>query len=350
MPTSLDSTLCERGALQGTSITVLNFEKAMLSRADALAWVSAHGAALEAEIDRAGGVLLRGLTALRDASDFDETISLVAPHQRDYVGGTSPRTVVRRRIMTATDTPPAWSIALHQEMAYTRTPPDRIAFFCERPAAAGGQTTVGDMAQVLTKIPQAFRQRCEAHGVQLRRTIPSMASAHLKPGFQKDWVETFGSADRRQVERVVAQRGWHCSWLEDGESLQVWQDVVPPATALRGHDVQAWRNFVHFFSPICMMAWALEDGRVDDYEALSQARTNAPHMLDAMFYGNGEPIAETDCLQVFSLLRRSEVAVDMLPGDLMILDNVRYAHGRRAFEGPRSVFVALYDVPVTPRQ
>jgi TfdA family taurine catabolism dioxygenase TauD len=31
------------------------------------------------------------------------------------------------------------------------------------------------------------------------------------------------------------------------------------------------------------------------------------------------------------------------PGDLMLVDNVRTAHGRESFEGPREVLVAMAD-------
>ena len=35
---------------------------------------------------------------------------------------------------------------------------------------------------------------------------------------------------------------------------------------------------------------------------------------------------------------------DMLPGDLLLVDNIRTAHSREPFEGPRQVLVAMADV------
>ncbi|WP_170235579.1 TauD/TfdA family dioxygenase [Verticiella sediminum] len=313
------------------------------TREETLEWLAGHVHDIEATLDREGGVVLRGLTCLADADAFDEAISVVAPHQHDYVGGTSPRTVVRRKVMTATDTPPGWSIALHQEMAYTARPPDRIAFFSEQPAAHGGQTTIADMRKVLGRIPRGFRDLCERHGLQLRRAIPSPENAHLKPGFQKPWTEVFATQDKREVDRIVGEKGWQAQWQADGEILHVWQDLVPP---VRRHPVTgeyAWSNFAHFFSPVCMMAWALQDGRVDEYEALAHARRHNPQMLDTMVLGNGDPVPEADALHVYRILHEAEHPAALLPSDIMILDNIHYAHGRRAFSGPRSVLVSLFD-------
>jgi hypothetical protein len=165
---------------------------------------------------------------------------------------------------------------------------------------------------------------------------------HLKPGVQKPWTEVFGTTDKQEAERIVAARGWTCSWYND-ETLHVSQDILPPCRthAVTGEEV--WSNFAHFFSPICMMTWALEDGRVTDYEEIARARTQNPEMLDAMLFGNGEMLPEQDCLDVFRILRQAELPLSLRPGDLIILDNLHYAHGRRAFAGNRRVLVSLFS-------
>lgn len=307
-----------------------------------LDWFADHAEEIETTLDHSGAILIRGLPAMRDAGDFDAAISVVAPQQLDYVGGTSPRSVVHRRIMTATDLPPRYSIPLHQEMAYLATPPERIAFFCQHPASYGGQTTVTDMRAVVGAIAADFRAQGEARGIQLRRVIPSRATMHLKPGVQKPWDEVFSTCDRHEVDEIVAKKGWRSSWV-DGDTLHMWQDVLPPTRLHPVTNEAAWSNFAHFFSPICMMAWALEDGRVQDYEAIANARLNNPEMLDAMFFGDGSMLPEPDCLDVFRHLRHAEVALDMVPGDLLILDNLHYGHGRRPFSGPRQVLVSMFN-------
>jgi hypothetical protein len=39
--------------------------------------------------------------------------------------------------------PPSVDIKLHQEMAYLKHYPAKIAFYCHRPVAGGGETIIG---------------------------------------------------------------------------------------------------------------------------------------------------------------------------------------------------------------
>ncbi|CAN5610541.1 TauD/TfdA family dioxygenase [soil metagenome] len=309
-----------------------------------LAWLEASREAIKAAVNSSGGIVIRGFTCLKDAHDFDAAISVIAPEQLDYVGGTAPRTTVLRRVMTANDLPPRWSIPLHQEMSYTATPPDNISFFCQTAASREGETTVADMRKVLKHVNPAFLAQCREHGVQLRRVMPSHATKHLKPGIQKTWNDVLGTDDPAEAERIVAAKGWRSNWIE-GDILHVWQDVIK---ATKVHPVtreEVWANVAHYWSPACQMTWALEDGRIDDYEEIADARKHRPHMLDSMFFGNGEQIPEQDCLDVFRIHRQAELPLMLQESDMVILDNIHYSHGRRPYEGTRRVLVAMFNKP-----
>jgi hypothetical protein len=302
---------------------------------------------IDASLYKHGGLLVRGFDQLRTAEDFERVILEVTPDLRDYIGGTSPRMTVRGKILTATYVPPSWSIPLHQEMAYTQNPPGRITFFCERPAALGGHSTVGDMRLALEKINPAIRRKFDRFGLQLRRTLPSYQTLHLKPGVQKPWPEVFGVNEPSVVESIVAAKGWRAEWI-DGDTLQLWQDLLP---AIKNHPVTGepiWCNQAHFFAPVCMMAWAQEDGRITDYNAIAKARASTPEMLDNIFFGNGEPLPDNDALHVYRVLRKIERPISLKRGDILMLDNLILAHGRTAFTGERSILVALADAPVRP--
>jgi hypothetical protein len=95
---------------------------------------------LSSQLDEHGGVMLRGFNCIHSSDDYQKILDVIAPDLMEYVGGTTPRKVVNGRIMTATEIPGEYSIPLHQEMSYTNNSPDRIAFFCEIPAAEGGET------------------------------------------------------------------------------------------------------------------------------------------------------------------------------------------------------------------
>jgi hypothetical protein len=60
-------------------------------------------------------------------------------------------------------------------------------------------------------------------------------------------------------------------------------------------------------------------------------------------FGNGDAIG-ADVVQVINEVYEAHTAREPWQGgDLMLVDNVRTAHGREPFEGPREVLVAMAD-------
>jgi hypothetical protein len=60
-------------------------------------------------------------------------------------------------------------------------------------------------------------------------------------------------------------------------------------------------------------------------------------------FGNGDPIGE-DVVQVVNEVYEAHTARDpWQDGDLLLVDNIRTAHSREAYEGPREVLVGLAD-------
>ena len=58
-------------------------------------------------------------------------------------------------------------------------------------------------------------------------------------------------------------------------------------------------------------------------------------------FGNGTPITTGELDEVRRAYRATEVVNPWQQGDLLILDNILVAHGRKSFHGPRRVLVAM---------
>jgi hypothetical protein len=304
-------------------------------------WLGQVRRDLDRALLEAGGVCLRGFDHIATAADFSAIMSTIAPELMDYVGGTSPRDAIHGKVMTATKLPPTFSIPLHQEMSYTDGFPAEVAFFGAKPPTEGGETTTGDMRRLTRALDPAVRERfTQKGGVQLRRTLPCPESLHKKPGVAKSWAEAFGTSERGAAERIADARGWRIDWLEDG-SAQLWQEIRPVTTrhSLTGEEL--WFNQVHIFSPCCTAQWARDDGRLAEAAAIERAVAEAPHLLDRVFHGDGSEVSEEDALYLYELHRRFTVPHRWLRGDVLLLDNILFGHGRRTFAGERSIMVAL---------
>lgn len=309
--------------------------------AEILDWLAGAAGHLERTLLEAGGVCLRGFDGIATAADFAAVMAVAVPELMDYVGGTSPRDTIHGKVMSATKLAPSFSIPLHQEMSYTDAFPVEIAFFCAQPPDQGGETTTGDMRVLTRALDPAVRERfARRGGVQLRRTLPSPDSLHKKPGVQKSWHEVFGTDERDAAERIATTRGWRVDWLDDG-SVQLWQEVRPFTIRhpLTGDEVCF--NQVHFYSPHCTLQWARDDGRTAEAAAIERAFAEAPQILDRIFHGDGAEVSAEDALYVYGLHRRFAVPHRWVRGDVLLLDNILFGHGRRAFAGERGIQVAL---------
>lgn len=292
-------------------------------------------------LDSHGALLFRGLKAIETAADFELLCQTDNDELRDYIGGTSPRKVEHGRVMQATETPPRWSIPLHQEMAYAEDLPAKITFFCERPASgAGGESCVGDMRLALNMIPDHIRRDFDRWGLELVRSLPSPDRLAEKPGVKKSWVEVFDTESKTEVDQIAASRNWNAEW-KAGDTLQLSQGILDPVVTHPRTGESIWCNQAHFFSPATMIQWAVEDGRTDDANALIAAKETSIELLDFVRLGNGQPVSDEDALLIFEVLRNLERQLRLEAKDMLLLDNLAYAHGRRAFSGDRSILVVL---------
>lgn len=306
---------------------------------DIVAWLREHRPRLTEARDRYGAVLLRGFEAIDSAPRFAAILDVIANELMEYIGGSAAREVVYGRVTTASALPGAYSLALHQEMAYQESRPDALALFCELPADEGGETPIADARVVTERIDPAVRARFDAHGVGVRRFLPSPARGGETIG-PRPWSHVFRTTDRDAAERIAQDNGWRIDWQPD-DSMLLWQSVLPAFRAHPRTKERVWANQVHYYMPECMLRWALRDHRLADAGALRTQMAEAPDTLDQSFHGDGTRVSGEDAEHIWDVLERSEIPVRWERGDVMLVDNVLTMHGRRWFRGRRSILVGL---------
>jgi hypothetical protein len=146
------------------------------------------------------------------------------------------------------------------------------------------------------------------------------------------WQDAFQTEDKDHVAKFCAEQEISYEWLEDDvlKTSQVSPGVVHHR--VRGEDFLF--NQAHLFHPSAMGEQTLQ------------------HMLDAFgpellprnaFYGNGEEIESATLAAVRAAYSEAAIDHDWQEGDVVLIDNIQVAHGRRTYSGDRLILTALLE-------
>jgi alpha-ketoglutarate-dependent taurine dioxygenase len=280
-------------------------------------------ACAEQELAARGAVLFRGFP-VSGASDFQRFIQPLTPDLLDYDFGSTPRSRLHDRIYTSTEYPAHQHIPLHNEQAYTSEWPLKLWFHCQLPAEQGGNTPLADSREVLRLIPARIRDRFTAKRVMYVRNYGG--------GLDVPWQQVFGTSDRSAVERFCRRAGIACEWKAEGElrTRQVCQAVA--AHPRTGELV--WFNQAHLFH-----VSSVPPGARDALLA-AFAEEDLPRHA---FYGDGSAIEAALLDEIRDVYRRLTVEFSWQQGDVLLVDNMKVAHGRTPYRGARKILVAMAE-------
>lgn len=289
---------------------------------DLAAFVDKHAAMIDERLLTHGAVLFRGFD-VASVEDFERFSASTSPRSLEYTYRSTPRTAVGKGVFTATEYPPDQEIALHCENAYQRAWPLKIAFCCLVAPETGGETPIADMRRVTTAVGGALLDRFERLGVRYVR--------HYRPYIDIPWEVVFQTSDRGEVAAFCQRNGIDHEWL-DANTLRTAQINHGVAT----HPVIGERVFfnqAHLFHVSNLNA-----------EVVKSLRTMYGDRFPRnSYYGDGSEIAAEDLEAVRQAFRSAEIRFPWQVGDVMLLDNMQMAHGRKPFTGSRKVVASLLD-------
>jgi alpha-ketoglutarate-dependent taurine dioxygenase len=303
-----------------------------------LSWYRSSLPQIEQQLVRHGAVLLRNF-GLSRTEEFSALAHCHPEHRLKYFGGATPRARIGGNVYQSTRIPPAFRIGLHQEKSYMPEFPRCLAFFCKTASPVGGETLLCDMQAVTQRLPETLKTRFRDVGVRYLRNFrdgsrPDAQVERLFGEYHRVWQEAFDSEDRDGVSALCGELGLEHRWLDDG-SLTV-ANVCPglirhPKT---GEEIWFNQSTAQHVNPLSL-------GR--SYNLLRRCYDSRPAMPYEVRYGNGEVMPFTDIEPVYQALAEFEVAVAWQPGDYLLVDNIRAAHGRNPYSGDRDIQVALID-------
>ncbi len=303
--------------------------------AAAAGWFAQHQAEVDALAERHGAVLLRGF-AVRDTADFGRWANAFPGGPLDYEMGASPRQELRGRVFESTRFPMAYRIGLHNELSYMRDYPRRIVFFCRQSSSTGGETILGDMEQVHAALPASVRDAFETRGLRYLRNFrfktPGERPSRLDEVMHRGWNEIFGTDDRAEAQARCDALGLAWTWLADGGLRTEYHAPAVRLHPRRGRPV--WFNQATTFHPNARSLGSI-------YPLVARRYPDPESVPYTVTFGDGEPIPFAVLEPVYDALDRLTVAFPWRNGDVLILDNLRIAHGRNPFTGARDVQVFM---------
>jgi alpha-ketoglutarate-dependent taurine dioxygenase len=293
------------------------------SSSDASSWAAEHRDALRAVVAEHGSVLVRGL-GLRDAVETGAVFRRLATGLMSEKEAFASRQTYSEGVYSSSKWPSNQPMCMHHELSYTLEFPGLMLFACLGAPTEGGVTGVADSPTVLDALPSELTERFEREGWMLTRSFNDEIGA--------SFAEAFGTEDRGAVERYCRANAIEFEWQPDGElrTRQRRSAVVRhPVTGRR-----CWFNQIAFLNE-----WTIAS-EVREYLVDVYGEEGLPFNTR---FGNGDPIGE-DVIQLLNEVYEANTAREpWQAGDLMLVDNIRTAHSREAYEGPREVLVAMAD-------
>jgi alpha-ketoglutarate-dependent taurine dioxygenase len=231
------------------------------------------------------------------------------PLQR-YVGGASPRRSLTDGVYTSTEYSPEITLSLHNEMSYTYLWPNVVCFGCVIAPTEGGETPIADSRALLARIGADIVKEFSKKQIRYSRRFSSLT----KDGYS--WQDAFETDSRQVVEKHCERGKIAFEWQTDGTLLLT---ETRPATAT--HPLtrdEVWFNQAESF----------------------HSNGSPTSRLDACF-GDGSKIDERSLMRIREAIAEHTILFKWQPGDILMLDNLLTAHGRRPFVGPREILVAM---------
>jgi alpha-ketoglutarate-dependent taurine dioxygenase len=276
---------------------------------------------LQEYLAKFGAVLLRNF-AMGTVIEFQQFILEAFAAPVAYADRNAVRSKKYNNIFTSTDAPAEHKLRHHCENSFSMTWPGTVFFYCLEAAEQGGQTPIADVANVFRRLDARVREPFLEKGVKYVRNLG------LTDGLS--WQYVFQTEDPEEMKRACAASAIECEWF-DAQKVRISQ-IRPAAIYHPGTGLPVWFNQADSFN-ILNAGKPARDFLLSKYSIEGLPRNS--------YYGDGATIGMEAISAIHRAYEEESICFDWLPGDLLILDNLKVAHGRNPYIGQRKIVVGM---------
>jgi len=287
-----------------------------------LDWIGANSALIESALCERGAIWFRnfGVTAVEDFEQISASVL------RDVYKENSEHTPITENGVVQRPVPysPVHELLWHNENIFNHRWPTRIVFCCQEAAENGGETTLVDTRSMFRALGGGITSKFASKNVRYIRRYG---------GIGLDWRKIFRAQSRNAVEASCREAGMDFTWEPDG-SLST-SAIRPGIVRSKATRDLCWFNQIQHWHPA-----ALPSSLRQALEGTGGTLALPRHCS----FGDRTAIRDETVATILAAYRELEYSVRLATGDVLMVDNVLMAHGRKAFSGRRQILVAMGDM------
>jgi alpha-ketoglutarate-dependent taurine dioxygenase len=255
---------------------------------------------------KSGVLLFRNFDINTDK--FEQFTNLFGTEFMHYIGGAQVRKIINKNgdqtissVNFYTDSDKqqkrTFKLPLHGEMFYTKSRPTLLWFYCVAPPLEDGETTVCDGVQVYQELSEATKNLFKTKRIKYIR--------HYANG---EWQGRFQTDDLSELAKFCQESDLHLKIDKDTQAITT-EYVYPAIVKTR------WGGQEAFLNSILIVEWQEAAGKTDSIVRLE----------------DNSRIPDDVLLELQEVTERLTYLISWQRGDILMIDNTRMLHGRRAF-------------------
>lgn len=256
-------------------------------------------------------------TGLTDLARMREAARIVLDHEMAYEGGANPRNNIEPNVYEVGAPLAAW-LHYHHEMAYIGQSTRMVSFLAHRALPWRGATFVSDNVQATEALlATEFGQKLKELGICYHRNLTDRAAFHnrLEEGVYNHWQKSLDTEDPEVAEERAQARGLVTEW-------------GPDRLLRTKYYVSAFEYFPQLDRNL-LYASVADHGMWFDAWPLVQHLPYADRPLNLTF-GDDSELTTDELRQFVAVYDQFGLPIDWRQGDLAVICNYRFAHGRPA--------------------